>query len=135
MSIKTVKNNLNPSESTVGTGVQGEEVAATYLISKGYGIIMRNYRGDNSEIDIIARDGNCIVFCEVKTAKTNKFGQPVSWVTEEKIKRIAEAALKFIQKNDYSGFSFRFDVIGLFVKDTIIDINHIKNAFSAPEGY
>jgi len=115
------------------TGIQGEEVASRYLVKKGYRILERNYRCEHYEIDIIAEQGNTIVFCEVKTARTERFGPSIMWVTPEKIKHISRAAEEYIATHDTNGFSFRFDVIGLEVKDGKTKINHIENAFIAPE--
>ena len=119
--------------NTYSTGQQGEEVASCYLTRKGYDIIERNYRSEKYEIDIIASMGSTIVFCEVKTARTNKFGSSVSWVTPEKIQHISKAAEGYIATHDTKGFSFRFDVIGLNVKNGATEITHIENAFMAPE--
>ena len=115
------------------TGIQGEEFASRYLVKKGYRIIERNYRCEHYEIDIIAEHENTIVFCEVKTARTNRFGPSITWVTPEKIKHISRAAEEYIATHDTNGFSFRFDVIGLEVKGGKTQINHIENAFIAPE--
>ena len=115
------------------TGIQGEEVASQYLVKKGYKILERNYRYKHYEIDIIAERGNTIVFCEVKTARTERFGPAIMWVTPEKIKHISSAAVEYIATHDTNGFSFRFDVIGLEVKGRKTHINHIENAFIVPE--
>lgn len=115
------------------TGIQGEEVASRYIVKKGYRILERNYRCEHYEIDIIAEHGNIIVFIEVKTARTKRFGPSIMWVTPEKIKHISRAAEEYIATHDTNGFSFRFDVIGLEVKGGKTQINHIENAFITPE--
>ncbi len=115
------------------TGVQGEEVAARFLLNRGYAILERNFRGERSEIDIIARTGDIIVFCEVKTARSRRFGPAVSWVTPRKVRRIVHAAGDYLATHDVAGCSFRFDVIGLEVGgDGAVSVNHIPDAFSAP---
>ena len=116
------------------TGIQGEELACRFLQGKGYHILDRNFRHDRYELDIVARDGSTVVFCEVKTARTGKFGPATSWVTPEKTKRIARAAEDYIAVKELSGIEFRFDVIGIEVVDNDRLINHIENAFMAPEG-
>ena len=90
------------------TGVQGEEVACRYLIKKGYRILDRNYRSDHYELDIVASKGTIIVFCEVKTSRTDKFGSPITWVTPMKIKRISLAAREYIFSHEIGGYSYRF---------------------------
>ena len=123
-------------ESSLSTGFQGEEYVCRYLVEQGYRILDRNWRcreQSRYELDIIAQDGDTIVFCEVKTAKTKKFGSPVSWVTEQKARRIACAAIEYIAANTIQRMPFRFDVIGLEVEGGTRSITHIRNAFSAPE--
>ena len=115
------------------TGFQGEELACRHLVKKGYMILERNRRSEHYEIDIVAMDRNIIVFCEVKTSRTNRFGPSITWVTPEKTKHISRAASNYIATHNTKDFSFRFDVIGLEVKGGKIEINHIKNAFTAPE--
>ena len=115
------------------TGIQGEESACRYLVKEGYHVLDRNYRAERYEIDIIARTGDTIVFCEVKTARSKKFGPSISWVTPDKIRHIALAASEYINSHELNGCSFRFDVIGIDVVNGEIIINHIENAFTTPE--
>ena len=117
------------------TGARGEETSCNYLKKKGYRILERNWRAAHHsyEIDIIAQTVNTIVFCEVKTAGTKEFGPSVSWVTPEKIERLSQAAREYIAKYNITGHTYRFDVIGLQVKGETYEINHIENAFTAPE--
>ncbi|MCD6308774.1 MAG: YraN family protein [Candidatus Latescibacteria bacterium] len=116
------------------TGFQGEEAACRYLVGKGYRILDRNYRARPYELDIVARIDDVVVFCEVKTARTVRFGPPASWVTPRKIRHIARAAMDYIRSKAISDAAFRFDVIALDTADGEIRITHIENAFSAPEG-
>ena len=120
-------------KNCLSTGFQGEELASRYLVKKGYRILERNWRSEHYEIDIVALDRDIIVFCEVKTSKTNRFGPSITWVTPEKIKHISKAASEYITTHNTKDFSFRFDVIGLEVKGGEIEINHIEDAFTAPE--
>ena len=115
------------------TGIQGEEAACRYLEKKGYHILDRNFRGGRYEIDIVAQNGNIVVFCEVKTARSKKFGPSITWVTQDKIKHITRAASEYINIHEFHGCSFRFDVIGLDAEGGEISIKHIENAFTAPE--
>jgi len=114
------------------TGMCGEDIASRYLAAKGYRILSRNYRGGRCEIDIIAEIEGTIVFCEVKTARTDQFGSPVSWVTPGKIRHIARAARDYILSHSIVGRSFRFDVIGLEARTGGYAVTHIENAFNAP---
>ena len=119
--------------NTLSTGIQGEEIACRFLAEKGYDIIDRNWRSGHCEIDIIARKENTIVFCEVKTARSRRFGSAIEWVTPRKTRRIAMTALDYIAHHRIQGCSFRFDVIGLDVNEGAVEITHLENAFFAPD--
>jgi putative endonuclease len=119
--------------ATKVTGGVGEDTAAGFLKASGYRILDRNYRGERYEIDIIAEQGDTIVFCEVKTACGDSFGPATGWVTAAKTRRIAKAAEEYISAHEISGRSFRFDVIGVTYTNGRYLIDHIVDAFSAPE--
>lgn len=109
------------------TGKNFEDKAIQYLQKKGYFIIERNFQVRQAEIDIIARDGNTIVFVEVKYRTASGSGHPLEAVTLSKQKRICKAALFYMNKNKIStdNTSIRFDVIGI-LGDEIV---HVENAF------
>lgn len=103
----------------------GESLAENYLLKKGYQILETNYANKIGEIDIIAKDGNRIVFVEVKARATAKFGYPREAVTlhkQNKIRMVASCYLK--QKKLYNAFT-RFDVIEILAGQ----ITHLQNAF------
>lgn len=77
-------------------GRAGEQIAAEYLRLLGFGIIERNLRIGRNEIDIIALDGRCLVFVEVKTRRTGRFGGAARAVGREKLLGIRKAAGKYI---------------------------------------
>ncbi len=115
-------------------GTAGEDEAVAYLTAKKYRILERNFRCKSGEIDIIAQDGEYIVFIEVKMRKDNQFGLPSEGVNYHKQKKIIRSAEQYlISKNKY-GMNVRFDVIeiignkhnnGVYIKS----IRLIKNAF------
>ncbi len=105
-------------------GLFWERVAAFYLLLKGYRILGFNYRTRFGEIDIICRDGETIVFVEVKYRKSERFGSAEEFVTEKKIERIIKTARQFISEKRLEG-TFRFDVVAI----NGFKIKHIKNAF------
>lgn len=107
-------------------GSEKEEMAASYLISNGYSILSRNFRSKNSEIDIIARDGDAIVFVEVKYRSNINYGFPEEAVNKKKQHLIKNAALFYMYKNNLSiDCPYRFDVIVIWGEE----LKHIKNAF------
>jgi putative endonuclease len=123
----------NGSDNQRITGQKGENAACRYLEDGGYTILDRNYRAERYEIDIVARRGDTVVFCEVKTSRTRLFGSAVSWVTPAKTRRIAQAAFEYIRTHDLGKSSYRFDVIGIDHDEGGAVISHIENAFSVPE--
>lgn len=116
-----------------GLGRAGEEMAARYLESKGMQILHRNWRPPHSrhEIDIIALDGTCVAFVEVKSARSRSFGDPVTWVTPQKREAITRAANAFIGGWTRLGNEFRFDIVtvGPPGPDGLFPIRHIPQAF------
>jgi putative endonuclease len=110
-------------------GNKGESLAEDYIKRKGYKIIQRNYRCRLGEIDIIAKDGDTIVFIEVRTKQNENFGSPQDSVTSTKINKISKTALSFIQEKNLSGFSYRFDFIAITFSQGKPNIEHIENAF------
>jgi len=120
------------SKSRIKLGAQGEDLAVDYLKKKGLTIRVRNYRKKTGEIDIIAQDGQCLVFIEVKTRKSLRFGQPYESVTLTKQAQISRVALDYITRNKLHDQPIRFDVISILLQsggDT--DINHLPNCFEA----
>jgi len=116
------------------TGNRGEELAAKFLLRKGFRILERNYRSRRGEIDIIARKGKTLAFVEVKTDRTGRFGAPKGWVTLRKQRQIAKMASKYLQEKSLVGVDLRFDVIGISLREGKPEIEHIENAFWTPNG-
>ena len=112
-------------------GEYGEDKACNYLLQNNYKIIERNFRCKNGEIDIIAIDidKNELVFIEVKTRVTTKFGRPVEAVNFIKQDHILKSAKYYIYKNNIKNTPIRFDVIEIFVKNSAFETNHIKQIF------
>ena len=109
----------------------GERLAAQYLKEQGYQILEHNYRLRTGEIDLIAKEGERIVFVEVKTRRTLKFGVPQAAVTLAKQKQISKIALSYLQTHDMLDMPCRFDVVAIFLssKSTPVKLEHIQNAF------
>lgn len=108
------------------TGDRYESLAAQYLQKKGYEILCRNYYGRRGELDIVARDGDTIVFCEVKYRSKEACGSPLEAVTPLKRRRICRTAAEYLAAEGYSdAWPCRFDVIGISGGQ----IRHVINAF------
>ncbi len=114
----------------------GETLAAQYLEKRGYQLLEQNYRSRFGEIDLIAKQGKRIVFVEVKTRRTLRFGVPQAAVTPAKQKQISKLALSYLQTHNLLDAPCRFDVVAIFLssKSTPARLKHIENAFDfAPE--
>lgn len=114
------------------TGNQGEEIAANFLIARGYRILERNFRCKGGEVDIIARDpaDKSLVFIEVKARRSLTYGVPQLAVTAFKQRQVSKAALTWLSKNQLHDHNARFDVIAiLLVADNRHQVEQIVNAF------
>jgi putative endonuclease len=111
-------------------GARGEREAARWLRRQGFRILVRGYRTPRGEIDLIARDGDTVVFVEVKTRRA---GEPAEAVTPEKQQRLSLAALQFLKRHRLLEARSRFDVVALVWPDTsrAPTVEHIRNAFEA----
>ena len=110
-------------------GSWGEDVAAQFLMDKGMTILMRNYRAERGEIDIIAREGNFIVFVEVKTGRSQSHGPPEERITRSKQRQLYKVASRFIQDNPTLEADYRFDVVIVDGVPEQYTIRYYPNAF------
>lgn len=111
-------------------GGRGEREAALHLRRQGLRILQRGYRTDHGEIDLVARDGDVIVFVEVKARRR---GDPAEAVTPEKQRRITLAALHYLKRYDLLEERSRFDVVAIVWPEDNVrpQIEHIRDAFEA----
>lgn len=108
-------------------GGQEEQKAAEYLEQKGFRILKRNFYSRYGEIDIIAKDGDYLVFAEVRYRRDGRGGHPLETVDIRKQKRICQTADWFCRRYGWGTETpCRFDVVGITEKEMI----HIENAFS-----
>lgn len=111
-------------------GLLGEIAAARYLREHGYTIVNANYRTRMGEVDLIARKGDILVFCEVKTRGEHTVCLPREAVDERKQRRITAAALEYVKQIRYTG-PMRFDVAEVFVSPQgTMRVQLLENAFS-----
>jgi putative endonuclease len=111
------------------TGNLGEEKATLFLQEIGYTILERNWRFSKAEIDIIAKDGEVLVFVEVKAKSYTYFGAPEESVSAYKENLIIDAAHQYMIKIGHD-WEIRFDIISiLFDKNKNASITHFKDAF------
>jgi putative endonuclease len=113
-------------------GCHGESLALAVLARAGYAIVATGYRTAAGEIDIIARDGPCLVFVEVKTRRTMECGSPAEAVTCRKQRRIVAIARDFLARHPTDATECRFDVVAILLSgDGAPVIDHIRDAFDA----
>jgi putative endonuclease len=110
-------------------GQAGEDAALAYLQKKGLKILERNYRFERGEIDLIAEEGEELVFIEVKARRSNAFGSPEDAVTEEKQEQIIAVADGYLYERDINNRPCRFDVVAIEFKEGTMEIRHIRDAF------
>lgn len=113
-------------------GSKGEEIACKYLQKQGYKILERNYRIRGGEIDIVAKEGDSLVFIEVKTRWSHDFGLPVESMTSWKIRHLLKTARFYIQKIKWGDRPYRLDFVSVDFADSREDpkIELIKNITS-----
>ena len=110
---------------TRSKGNKGEDIAVKYLEAHGCAILARNHYIRGGEVDIIFRDSDSVVFCEVKARNQSRFGTGAEAVNTAKQKRICKAALDWTMTNKSIDEKYRFDIIEVDNGK----INHIKDAF------
>ena len=109
-------------------GKLGEDIAVNFLKQKGYKILDRNFECRQGELDIIALDKKEIVFIEVKTRTSNKYGTPSEAVNKIKQKHILQSIKYYLYIRNLSDEFVRIDVIEVYIKDNVYKVNHIKQA-------
>jgi len=107
-------------------GKKAEEKACIYLKKKGYKIVERNWYFHKNEIDIIALDGETLVFVEVKSRSSGDFGMPEDSITFYKKQNIIKSAKGYIMMKRLFDINARFDVVAVFDEK----IEHYKSAFT-----
>lgn len=94
-------------------GRYGERVAARYLIERGMALLDRNWRCDVGEIDLVLRDGDVLVVCEVKTRTSDDFGTPHEAVHPDKLERLKRLALRWAQEHEVHPGEVRIDLVAV----------------------
>lgn len=117
------------TDSRIALGKTGEDVAVSFLKKTGFKILERNFRCRYGEIDIIAVEKGTLVFAEVKTRKTEKYGLPQSAVDFRKQRQLSKIASYYIAEKRLKNTPARFDVVGISLFENETKIELIRNAF------
>ena len=94
-------------------GAYGETLAARYLVEQGMVVLDRNWRCDAGEIDLVLRDGDVLVVCEVKTRTSTRYGTPHEAVTDIKVARLRRLAVRWLQDRGAAAADIRIDLVGI----------------------
>jgi len=106
-------------------GIAGEDKAAEWYVAEGYHVVARNWRCRDGELDLVVVGHGSIVFSEVKTRSSTRFGVPAESVSPTKQRRIRGLATRFLQENPQHGGRIRFDVVSILAGQ----LNVIEAAF------
>jgi putative endonuclease len=111
-------------------GNAGEDAVAAWYEAAGYAVIDRNWRCREGELDIVLTRGDTLVFCEVKTRASTRFGVPVEAVTRTKQRRLRKLAARWLAEHDVRRRTLRFDVASV-MRGTggQLDIEVLEDAF------
>ncbi len=113
-------------------GRWGEDLAARQLASEGYRILGRNYRCQAGEVDLVAQDGDCLVFVEVRTRRGDQWGTPEESVTRRKQVRLIAVAEHYMAEQELSDMDWRIDVVAVEVSadGRVRRVDIVRNAVS-----
>jgi putative endonuclease len=108
-------------------GEYGERLAARRLVEQGMVLVDRNWRCDAGEIDLVLREDDVLVFCEVKTRSSVAFGHPLEAVAREKADRLRLLAGRWIHEHGVSAHGVRIDLVGVLVQDRgAAEVTHLR---------
>ena len=117
------------SRARIALGKIGEDLACRELQRRGYAIVARRYRRRGGELDIVARDGQTIVFVEVKARDGFRFGGAVAAVTALKRRRLIRLAVDYLMRHRLANCPCRFDVVSIQLETGRPVIQVYQNAF------
>lgn len=121
------------SEGHLALGCWGEREAALHLKRLGWKILRKNFRAPGGgEVDLVCRDGETLVFAEVKTRRSEELGRPLDAVDQKKQQLLRRGAMHWLHLLEMPDITFRFDVIEVLATDPL-EIRVIRSAFTLPD--
>lgn len=117
-------------------GEDGEKLAERFLVRTGMTVVERRHRTRRGEIDLVCRDGEMLVFVEVKTRRSERAGSPLESITPAKQRQLTRLALSYLKQHDLLECPARFDIVGILFEDDSETprIDHYRDAFPAIGG-
>ena len=113
-------------------GRSAEIVAAAELGKRGYRIVASNYRRPCGEIDLVAREDDCLVFVEVRCKRTREYGSPAESITAAKMRKLITTAEHYIEEHGLADAACRFDVVEVVSVDGKLVVKEVlRDAFTA----
>ena len=128
IALATHQSSNTPSSSRVAQGAAAEDFALHYLEARGLQLVARNFRCRGGELDLILRDGEQLVFVEVRSRRSSQFGTPAESVTRSKQQKVLRAAALYLQRYNLN-FPCRFDVVAILQTTPEPQIEWIQDAF------
>jgi putative endonuclease len=117
-------------------GRLGERAARRHLRRRGLKFLVANYRSRRGEIDLVCRDGACLVFVEVKTRSSEAWTRPASAVNARKRRRLSLAAMDYLRLLGNPAVPLRFDIVEVLLCDGAVrEVRHLPNAFALARPY
>jgi putative endonuclease len=117
-------------------GALGEKAARKHLKKRGLKFLTANYRTERGEIDLIFRDGECLVFVEVKTRSSEEWVRPAAYVDAHKRKLLSKCALAYLRRLKNPQVKFRFDIVEVLLNNgEVSEVRHLENTFSLSQPY
>lgn len=108
-------------------GQEGEDMALAFLHKKQFDLLERNFRAGQSEIDLIMKDGECLVFVEVRLRKNADFGYPEQSLSKAKISALKRGAEAYMRKYSWTG-DVRFDMVAILTQPNL-NVEHFRDVF------
>ena len=128
--------NRRPLPLHLKAGQLGEKTAKRHLRRQGLKFLTANFRTDRGEIDLVMRDGDCLVFVEVKTRSSEEWTRPAAAVNKERRGRLTRAALDYLRLLKNPPVKVRFDIVEVLLRDGAVrEVRHLPNTFAMERPY
>jgi putative endonuclease len=125
-----------PKPEHLRRGELGERAAKKFLQKAGLKFLAANFRSEHGEIDLVFRDGVCLVFVEVKTRSSEGWTRPAAAVDARKKKLLSQTALDYLRLLKNPPVKFRFDIVEVLLADgEVREVRHLPNTFSLSRPY
>ncbi|HTD86409.1 MAG TPA: YraN family protein [Candidatus Binatia bacterium] len=117
-------------------GQLGESAAKGHLKKLGLKFLLANFASQRGEVDLIFRDGHCLVFVEVKARSSESWTRPAASVNKDKQRRLSRAALDYLRLLKKPPIKFRFDIVEVLLENgEVREVRHLPNTFNLSEPY